>query len=94
MVKARLKLHLKGAFCLIGTIACAIISYMFIKAGFNEVHFDRGLKNFGTFTFGGLSLTFGLGFLICFLGYLHVLLAPWRMQRMVKKIRSENRANL
>ncbi|GGC66453.1 hypothetical protein GCM10011362_13600 [Marinobacter halophilus] len=67
---------------------------MFIKMGIDEVYFHRGVKNVGTFTFGGLSLTFGLGFLICFIGYLHELLAPWRMQKMVNKIRRENRANL
>ena len=67
---------------------------MFIKAGIDEVDFVRGFKISGTFTFGGFSLTFCLGFLICFIAYLYALLAPWRMQRMVKKIRDENGANL
>ena len=94
MSKAGIKPHIKGLLCLVGTIVCATISYMFIKAGIDEVHFGRGVKNFGTFTFGGLSLTFGLGFLICFICYLHELFAPWRMRRVVKKIRDENGANL
>ena len=94
MSKARLKLHLKGGLCLLGTIAGGIISYMFIKAGIDEVRFDRGFKNSGAFTFGGLALTFCLGFLVCLISYFYTVLAPWRMQRMAKKIRDENGTKL